>query len=117
MADRELRHMRRTELVEIIFALKQSEDQLKAENAALTAQLEDLLTICEMALEEQDDSMLPELEEGFAQLSQRMEEARLETPPMTIWLRCGRSTGTPCRRRQRPKQTRSWHRPGPRRNS
>lgn len=31
MADRELRHMRRTELVEIIFALKQSEDQLKAE--------------------------------------------------------------------------------------
>ena len=45
----------------------------------MTAQLEDLLTICEMALEEQDDSMLPELEEGFAQLSQRMEEARLET--------------------------------------
>lgn len=41
MADRELRHMRRTELVEIIFALKQSEDQLKAENAALTARLEE----------------------------------------------------------------------------
>ena len=41
MPDRELRHMSRTELVEIIFALKQSEDQLKAENAALTAQLED----------------------------------------------------------------------------
>ena len=40
MADRELRHMRRTELVEIIFALKQSEDQLKAENADLTAKLE-----------------------------------------------------------------------------
>ena len=40
MADRELRHMRRTELVEIIFALKQSEDQLKAENAELTAKLE-----------------------------------------------------------------------------
>ena len=39
MADRELRHMRRTELVEIIFALKQSEDQLKAENADLTDQL------------------------------------------------------------------------------
>ena len=33
--------MSRTELVEIIFALKQSEDQLKAENAALTAKLED----------------------------------------------------------------------------
>lgn len=41
MADRELRHMRRTELVEIIFALKQSEDALKAENTALKAQLEE----------------------------------------------------------------------------
>lgn len=41
MPDRELRHLHRTELVEIIFALKQSEDQLKAENAALTAQLQD----------------------------------------------------------------------------
>ena len=41
MPDRELRHMRRTELVEIIFALKQSEDNLRAENAALTAQLQD----------------------------------------------------------------------------
>ncbi len=33
--------MSRTELVEIIFALKQSEDSLRAENAALTAQLQD----------------------------------------------------------------------------
>lgn len=41
MPDRELRHMSRTELVEIIFALKQSEDQLRAENAALTAQLQE----------------------------------------------------------------------------
>lgn len=41
MADRELRRMRRAELIEIIYALKQSEDQLKAENAALTAQLQD----------------------------------------------------------------------------
>lgn len=41
MADRELRRMRRTELVEIIYALKQSEDQLKEQNAALTAQLQD----------------------------------------------------------------------------
>ena len=41
MPDRELRHMSRTELVEIIFALKQSEDQLKAENAALKEQLAD----------------------------------------------------------------------------
>lgn len=41
MADRELRRMNRAELVEIIYALKQSEDQLKEQNAALTAQLED----------------------------------------------------------------------------
>ena len=40
---------------------------------------EDLLTICEMALEEQDDSLLPELEEGFATLTEKMEESRLET--------------------------------------
>lgn len=45
----------------------------------MTAQWEDLQTICEMALEENDDSMLPELQEGFGQLSERMEEARLET--------------------------------------
>lgn len=41
MPDRELRHMRRTELVEIILALKQSEDQLRAENTALSAQLQE----------------------------------------------------------------------------
>ena len=40
MADRELRRMHRAELIEIIYALKQSEDQLKAQNAALTAQLQ-----------------------------------------------------------------------------
>ena len=45
----------------------------------MISQWEDLTTICEMALEENDDSMLPELQEGFEQLSQRMEEARLET--------------------------------------
>ena len=47
--------------------------------AHMTAAWDDLMTICEMALEENDDSMLPELQEGFEQLSQRMEEARLET--------------------------------------
>ena len=41
MADRELRRMHRAELIEIIYALKQSEDQLKAQNAALTTQLQD----------------------------------------------------------------------------
>ena len=41
MADRELRRMRRAELVEIILALKQTEDRLRAENAALSAQLQE----------------------------------------------------------------------------
>ena len=44
MADRELRRMHRAELIEIIYALKQSEDQLKAQNAALTEKKQQLLT-------------------------------------------------------------------------
>jgi len=40
---------------------------------------EDLMTICEMAAEEDDDSMLPELKEGFQTLSDDMERCRLET--------------------------------------
>ncbi len=45
----------------------------------MCADREDLLVLCEMAIEEDDDSMLPELEEGYAALEQEMEEARLET--------------------------------------
>ena len=41
MPDRELRRMRRAELVEIILALKQTEDRLRAENAALSTQLQE----------------------------------------------------------------------------
>ena len=40
---------------------------------------EDLLTICEMALEENDDSMLEELTTGYEALETAMESARLET--------------------------------------
>ena len=40
---------------------------------------DDLMTICEMALEENDDSMLDELTEGYKHLETAMEEARLET--------------------------------------
>ena len=40
---------------------------------------DDLMTICEMAAEEDDDSMLPELQEGFEKLTQDMETCRLET--------------------------------------
>lgn len=45
----------------------------------MTQEWEDLMTICEMALEENDDSMLDELSTGYANLEQAMEEARLET--------------------------------------
>lgn len=45
----------------------------------LCSDREDLLVLCEMALEEDDDSMLPELQEGYAALEKAMEEARLET--------------------------------------
>ncbi|MDD3164927.1 MAG: peptide chain release factor 2 [Oscillospiraceae bacterium] len=40
---------------------------------------EDLYTLCEMALEEGDDSMLGELTDGFAKLEADMEAARLQT--------------------------------------
>ncbi len=46
---------------------------------AMLSGWDDLMTICEMALEENDDSMLPELTEGYAKLEREMEEARLET--------------------------------------
>ena len=45
----------------------------------MCADREDLLVLCEMAVEEDDDSLLPELEEGYAALEKEMEEARLET--------------------------------------
>ena len=40
---------------------------------------DDLMTICEMAAEEDDDSMLDELKLGFEELEKNMETCRLET--------------------------------------
>ena len=40
---------------------------------------EDLTTLCEMGNEEEDDSLVPEVETGFARLEAEMEEARLST--------------------------------------
>ncbi len=45
----------------------------------LSAQWEDLYTICEMALEENDDSMLDELVTGYEQFNQQLEQANLST--------------------------------------
>ncbi|MCC8063660.1 MAG: DNA repair protein [Clostridiales bacterium] len=41
MADKELRKMSRTELIEIIYALQQNERSLRTENAELRRQLDD----------------------------------------------------------------------------
>ena len=40
---------------------------------------DDLMALCEMGNEFEDESLIPELEEGFAALEQNMENARLET--------------------------------------
>jgi len=52
----------------------------KCENyAKLVTAWEDLFALCEMALEEDDDSMLPELETGYADFDKRLEDMRLGT--------------------------------------
>ena len=45
----------------------------------LASQYEDLLTLCQMAIEENDDSLLPELEEEFAVFEKSLEDTRLST--------------------------------------
>ncbi len=45
----------------------------------LNAQWEDLYTICEMALEENDESMLDELVSGYEKFDQELEQAHLST--------------------------------------
>jgi peptide chain release factor 2 len=45
----------------------------------LSAQWDDLMTICEMALEENDESMLPELVSGYKAFAEALEAMRLST--------------------------------------
>ena len=45
----------------------------------MQTQWDDLMTICEMAIEENDESMLEELTESYGDLESKMEAARLET--------------------------------------
>ena len=45
----------------------------------MCADREDLLVLCDMAIEEDDDSMFEELVSGYTDLESRMEQARLET--------------------------------------
>ena len=62
----------------IVVKTKQAENKIERYENMVTA-WDDLMTICEMAAEEDDDSMLDELKEGFANLASEMESCRLET--------------------------------------
>ncbi len=62
----------------IVVKCRQAENKLERYNKMVSS-WEDLMTICEMAAEEDDDSMLPELKEGFDLLTAEMEACRLET--------------------------------------
>jgi peptide chain release factor 2 len=58
--------------------LKNLQDKLERQHRRQT-QWEDLMTLCEMGNEEEDESLVPEVEEGFARLESEMEEAKLST--------------------------------------
>ena len=62
----------------IVVKTRSTESKLERYDHMLS-QWDDLMTICEMAMEEDDDSMLEELKEGFEQLTEEMEACRLET--------------------------------------
>ena len=58
--------------------LKNLKDKVENYNR-LCASWDDMMTICEMAIEEGDDSMLPELESEFKSYSEKVESTRLST--------------------------------------
>ena len=58
--------------------LKQLQQKL-ARYEKLCAQWDDLMTICDMAIEENDDSMLDELKSGYAEFEETLESMRLST--------------------------------------
>ena len=62
----------------IVVKTRQAEQKIERYEK-MTSSWEDLITICEMAAEEDDDSMLDELKEGFTALAGEMESCRLET--------------------------------------
>ncbi len=63
---------------QIVMKTKQIENKITNYERMLGV-WEDLMTICEMAAEEDDDSMLPELKEGYQKLASDMERCRLQT--------------------------------------
>ena len=62
----------------IVVKTKQAETKVERYEKML-ASWDDLMTICEMAEEEDDDSMLDELKSGFEALASEMEACRLQT--------------------------------------
>ncbi len=63
---------------QVVYKTKTTENKIATYEGMLSA-WDDLMTICEMAAEEDDDSMLDELKEGFGKLSSDMERCRLQT--------------------------------------
>ena len=63
---------------QIVVKTRQTEQKIERYEKMLSA-WDDMMTICEMAAEEDDDSMLPELKEGWQKLSEDMESCRLST--------------------------------------
>ena len=62
----------------IVVKAKMTESKIE-KYEKLVSSWDDLMTICEMAIEEDDESMLDELKSGYVELSEKMEEARLST--------------------------------------
>ena len=62
----------------IVMKAKQAENKVERYEKMVSS-WEDLMTICEMAAEEDDDSMLEELKTGYDALTAAMEACRLET--------------------------------------
>ena len=63
---------------QVVVKTKTTESKIQKYEQMLSS-WDDLMTICEMAAEEDDDSMLDELKEGFQTLSDDMERCRLQT--------------------------------------
>ena len=62
----------------IVVKTRQTETKIERYEKMLSS-WDDLMTICEMAAEEDDDSMLDELKAGYETLAEEMESCRLET--------------------------------------
>lgn len=62
----------------VLQKLKQEKGKLESQ-AKRRSSWEDMMVLCEMGNEEEDESLLPELEQEYAALVQSMESARLQT--------------------------------------